>query len=255
MSLQACAEIVRKGDPDRFLATMAAGPDARARLFPLYAFNVEVARAPWLTEEPMIAEMRLQWWRDAVAEIAAGQAPRGHEVCRPLAELVADAGLPVAALTALVDARRWDIYRDPFADAAAFAAHLEATGGGLMWLAVKALGGKDRLEAAARAAGSALGLANWLRAIPELEARGRLPLVDGRPTAIAALAKQGLQRLAQAHEAEFGSALPALWSAWQAAPILQQAARAPQRVAANALGLSEFRRRGRLVRLTLSGRW
>ncbi|MEQ8366967.1 MAG: phytoene synthase, partial [Roseicyclus sp.] len=62
MSLQACAELVARGDPDRFRATMAAPVDARRVLFPLYAFNIEVSRAPWVTAEPMIAEMRLQFW-------------------------------------------------------------------------------------------------------------------------------------------------------------------------------------------------
>ena len=74
MTVAACAGLVERGDPDRFLAVMAAPPAARARLFPLYAFNLEVARAPWVTQEPMIAEMRLQWWRDAV-EMLAGDGP------------------------------------------------------------------------------------------------------------------------------------------------------------------------------------
>ena len=75
MTLAACAEMVRRGDPDRFLSAMTAPPDARAKLFPLYAFNLEVARAPWVTQEPMIAEMRLQFWRDALEEIAEGKPP------------------------------------------------------------------------------------------------------------------------------------------------------------------------------------
>ena len=45
MSVEACAELVERGDPDRFRAIMAAPPEARAQLFPLYAFNLEVARA------------------------------------------------------------------------------------------------------------------------------------------------------------------------------------------------------------------
>ncbi|MGR3618044.1 MAG: squalene/phytoene synthase family protein, partial [Roseovarius sp.] len=72
MTLQACADLVRRGDPDRFLATMAAPPPARRILFPLYAFNLEVARAPWMVSEPMIAEMRLQFWRDVVEEMGQG---------------------------------------------------------------------------------------------------------------------------------------------------------------------------------------
>lgn len=78
-----CAGIVERGDPDRFRAAMAAPPKARAVLFPLYAFNVEVSRAPWASQEPMIAEMRLQWWRDALDEIATGKPARRHEVVTP----------------------------------------------------------------------------------------------------------------------------------------------------------------------------
>ena len=74
MTTDACAALVERGDPDRFAAVMAAPVAARTRLWPLYAFNLEVARAPWVTKEPMIAEMRLQWWRDVVAE----PAPRAH---------------------------------------------------------------------------------------------------------------------------------------------------------------------------------
>ena len=70
--LNACAALVERGDPVRFRAAMASPMAARRVLFPLYAFNLEVARAPWVTQEPMIARMRLQWWRDALAEIAAG---------------------------------------------------------------------------------------------------------------------------------------------------------------------------------------
>ena len=54
---------------------MAAPLAARQILFPLYAFNVEVARAPWVASEPMIGEMRLQWWRDVLEEIGADEVP------------------------------------------------------------------------------------------------------------------------------------------------------------------------------------
>ena len=70
----ACAALVERADPDRFTATMAAPPVARGPLWVLYAFNVEVARAPWASKEPMIAEMRLQWWRDVVENAASGAA-------------------------------------------------------------------------------------------------------------------------------------------------------------------------------------
>ena len=255
MSVEACAGIVARADPDRFLAAMAAPVADRARLLPLYAFNVEVARAPYVSAEPMIGEMRLQWWRDAVAEVAAGQPPRAHEVAAPLAEVQREAGLPTALLDAMVAARRWDLFRDPFEDDAAFRAHLDATAGALLWASALALGADAALEAPVRRAGFAHGLALWLRAVPELEARGHKPLVDGRPGAIGRLAEEGLAALAEAHRTAMGAAVPALRATWLAGPLLAQAKREPGRVANGALGLSEARRRGRLLRLTLSGGW
>lgn len=244
MSVEACAALVERGDPDRFAATMAAPPAARARLWPLYAFNLEVARAPWVTKEPMIAEMRLQWWRDVVAE----PAPRAHEVAGPLHALIQEAGLPVAVFDRLIEARRWDVYKEAFEDQAALDEYLEDTAGGLMWLAVRATGGTE--EAAARAWGWALGLANFLRAVPELEAKGRIPLVDGRAEAVRELARRGLERIGGAG----GLRSPALLAAWMARPLLAQVVKEPGRVAAGEMGLSEFSRRWRLFRAAVTTR-
>ncbi len=245
MSLEACAEIVQRGDPDRFAAVMAAPTAARARLFPLYAFNLEVARAPWVSKEPMIGEMRLQWWRDVVAE----PAPRAHEVAGPFHALIQEAALPLAVIDRLIEARIHDVYREPFADGAAFDAYLDDTAGGLMWLAAKACGGTD--EAAARALGWAMGLANYLRAVPELEARRRQPLPDGRAEAVQALAKDGLQRLATA---KGRVPLAAALAAWQARGLLRQVVANPAVVANGAMGLSEFALRGGLLWAAFTGR-
>ncbi len=245
MSLEACAEIVQRGDPDRFAAVMAAPTAARARLFPLYAFNLEVARAPWVSKEPMIGEMRLQWWRDVVAE----PAPRAHEVAGPFHALIQEAALPLAVIDRLIEARIHDVYGEPFADGAAFDAYLDDTAGGLMWLAAKACGGTD--ESAARALGWAMGLANYLRAVPELEARGRQPLPDGRVEAVQALAKDGLQRLAMA---KGRVPVAAALAAWQARGLLRQVVANPALVANGAMGLSEFALRGGLLWAAFTGR-
>ena len=250
-AIGACAALVERGDPDRFAAVMAAPVAARERLFVLYAFNLEVARAPWVTQEPLIAEMRLQWWRDVVAEAEAGRPARAHEVAGPLAARIRAAGLPGAVLDALVVARRWDVYRDPFADGAALEAYLEDTGAGLMWLAGRALGAGAEAEASLRAAGWAAGLAAFLRAVPELEARGRVPLPEAAPEAVAALARAGLARLERARAGLRGLAAPqraATLAAWQAGPVLRLAAAEPARVATGDLHLSEFARRWRLLR-------
>lgn len=257
-----CAELVERGDPDRFLATMAAPGAARARLFPLYAFNLEVARAPWVTQEPMIAAMRLQFWTDTLEEIGAGAPSRPHEVAGPLATVLRGASAPLpellVPLQALVAARHWDIDGAPFADAAAFRAHLDATGAGLMWVAARLLGAPGSCEEMVRAAGRASALANWLMAVPALEAAGRVPLVDGRPEAVAALAREGLAELALARRDRAwlpAAARPALLPGWRAQGILRMAARAPGGVGRGDLRQSEFVRRGSLLLRALSGRW
>ena len=251
MSIAACAALVARGDPDRYLAVMAAPVAVRARLFVLYAFNLEVARAPWVTAEPLIAEMRLQWWRDVVA----GQQARAHEVAGPLHGVIHAAGLPVGVMDRLIAARRWDVGREAFAGDGAFREYLEDTAGGLMWLACRAAGSVGG-EAAARNIGWAAGLAAFLRAAPDLAARGRVPLVDEEPGAIRGLAGEGLARLARGRAgiAALGAGRVATLAAWQAEAILRQVVADPGRVAGGRLGRSEFARRGGLLWATLRGR-
>ncbi|PKP85394.1 MAG: phytoene synthase, partial [Alphaproteobacteria bacterium HGW-Alphaproteobacteria-2] len=110
MSLDACAGIVARGDPDRFLAAMTAPLAQRGDLLALYAFNVEVSRAPWVTPEPLIAEMRLQWWLDALDELTLGKTPRRHEVFDEISRIVRDHNLSTDLLTGLVTARRFDVH-------------------------------------------------------------------------------------------------------------------------------------------------
>lgn len=252
--LRACADLVARGDPERLTAIMAAPVPARVVLFPLYAFNLEVGRAPWLTSEPMIAEMRLQWWRDVLDEIAQGGLVRRHEVVTPLAHVLDAAG--AARLDALIEARRWDIYRDPHEDEAALCRYLEDTGGALMETAARALGDPDGVVA--RDLGYATALAGYLRAVPELEARGRVPLVDGRPEGVQALARDGLARLAKARAARGAvpvGARPALVGGALTGAILERALADPRRVAEGSLMPPEAQVRLRRLWVGMTGRW
>lgn len=253
MSIEACADLVERGDPDRFLT--ARGP-AAARLMPLYAFNLEIARAPWVTREPMIAEMRLAWWHEALEEIGAGTAPRAHEVTEPLAGVIREAGLPQEPFHAMIEARRWDIEAAPFADTAALWAHMEATAGNLMWLAARSLGAPETARDVVHGFGTGAGLAAWFRAAPQLAALGRAPLPDGAD--VAALAREGLARMARARSRRGelpAQALPAMLAGWEASAVLAQAARDPEAVSAGRLGRSEFARRWGLMLRGVSGRW
>ena len=228
MSFDACAGIVEKGDPERFRAIMAAPLAARHILFPLYAFNVEVTRAPWVTKEAMIAEMRLQWWRDALEEIAAGGTVRKHEVVDALAAVLDAQG--ALCLDGLIAARRWDIYNDAFEDQAHFDDYIDATSGHLLWTGARLLGATDDVRTRDFAYG--VGIANLLRAIPALEDQGRKPLINGTTDGVRALAQTGLQRLQAGHAPK-----PLRLTGFMAKPILKQAIADPARVAADALAI------------------
>lgn len=250
-SLAAAAARVEAGDPDRFAATMAVPAAERARLWPLYAANLEIARAPWASSEPMVAEMRLQWWVDALEALAEeGHAPR-HEIGAALVPLRAAA----PHLMALAEARRRDCWNEPFADAAELSTYLAETSGTLFRAAGVVFGADAAAQAALARYGAAAGLAAWLRAVPELRARGRAPLPDTAPEAIAGLARAALAELAAARAELRRAPAPvrrAMLPGWQAPAVLGLAARAPGRVAQDGLGRSEFSRRFGLLRAALT---
>jgi 15-cis-phytoene synthase len=254
MTAELCAAQVARADPDRFATAMTAPMPRRGDLMVLYAFNLEVARAPWVTSEPMLAEMRLQWWRDAIAEIYEGGSPRRHEVVTPLAEIIARADLPRAAFETLIDARRWDIEGARPTDPDQTWAYVDATAGALMALAARALGAGPAALAVVHDAARGQGAAALLLARPALEAAGKPPLPEG-DQAVADFATQALGHLARARAQRrlVGKAVaPALRPSVFAAPVLRQAARPP----GSPIEMpSPARRKAALALATLRGRW
>ncbi len=173
-ALSPCGEAVRKGDPMRFRTALFAPPDAREGLFALYAFNLEVAKIAPMVSEPMIGEIRLQWWRDSLDMIYGGGAVRRHEVVEPLCAIVRSADLPRGPLDALIDARGFDLDPDFPADKAALTGYLRDTAGSLTQLAMRALGGEA--DDLALDAGYGIGTARYLAAVPALAMQGGNPV-------------------------------------------------------------------------------
>jgi 15-cis-phytoene synthase len=258
MSLDACAEKVRLGDPDRFATALIAPPDLRGRLMVLYAFNLEIARAPRVTNEPMIAEMRLQFWADVIEDIAASKPPRAHEVAGPLADLARRAALPVADLQAMVQARRFDIYRERFPDVVALRAYTRATAGNLMWLAARALGAQEDCRDVIIGFGGATGVAMLLRASSELAARGHVVLPDQARPAIVNLAQSAGADMAAARRKRRSvakSCRSAMLAGWQADGVLRHVLSRPQAVLEGTLEASGFAKRAGLIWRGATGLW
>ncbi len=232
-----CAAEVRRLDRERYLAALFAPAERREALFALYAFNLEVAKTAEMVSEPMLGEIRLQWWREALDGIFAGSV-REHPVVAALAAAVEAHDLDRARFEAIVDGRAADLDPAPPADMDALEAYAGATAVPLVELACQVLGAREGL-AAARAAGLGLGLAGVLRAVPFHARQRRLyvplsllddagisaaTLFDRAPPAAFAEAVAPVARRARAH-------IGAVRQARRAVPRAARAALLPLAVA------------------------
>lgn len=167
-----CARELRRLDPDRWLTALFAPDSRRAGLLALYAFNSEIARARETVTQPMIGQIRLQWWREAWDGIRS-DTPRQHPVVLALHRHCR--GLDMEQVAALIDGREADMEDAPPADTTALLSYAEATSVPLMKLAVQQLGASVD-EAVVRPAGTAYALTGILRATPHLIAQRRVQL-------------------------------------------------------------------------------
>jgi phytoene synthase len=189
-----CAAEVRAHDRDRFLACLFAPAGRRDALFALYAFNLEVAKTAEVVSEPMLGQIRLQWWREAIEEAYAGR-PRKHQVVEPLTAAIAAHGLERALFDRLIDAREADLEPAPPADLEALERYAEDTSASLQRLVLQALGAEgEAAREAARQIGIAWALTGLLRAVPFHAAQKRLYLPEDH-LAVAGVDRQALFEL------------------------------------------------------------
>ncbi len=164
-ALSYCADEVRRHDPERFLTVLFAPERHRESLFALYAFNLEVAKIREVVSEPMLGEIRLQWWREAIAEIYAAT-PRRHAVVEALADAVRSADLPRDPFERLIDARARDLDEEPPATLAVLERYAADTSSILQHQALRILGADGEASgAAAGKIGVAWALVGLVRAM------------------------------------------------------------------------------------------
>ena len=169
-ALPAYAETVRKHDPDRFLTALFAPPAKRDTLLLLYAFNHELARAREVVSEPMLALIRLQWWR----EVVEGERKR-HEVATPLFDALEAGHLARGDLLRMIEAREQES-EPSMPDHVAFVRYLDGTAGMLAVAAARWLGAREPEQALPF--GRAYGMAGQLRSVTALASRRRCQLPE-----------------------------------------------------------------------------
>ncbi|MGB0670691.1 MAG: phytoene/squalene synthase family protein [Rhodospirillales bacterium] len=179
-SLDQWAADLRRLDRDRFLCLLCADAAARPGLFALYAFNLEIARIPDLVSEPVLGQMRLQWWREQLPSILAGE-PQRQPLAQALADLAAAGVIRRGELETYLDAREGDLFEDPPADLAALEAYLMDTNGIIAAWAVRHLWGEESGLGWLSAVTKATGLLGVIRSLPFKGAMrlARLPADSG----------------------------------------------------------------------------
>jgi phytoene synthase len=176
-------ETVRRVDFDRYLSSLFAPAALRRELNVVYAFNHEVAKTAETVSQPIAGQIRLQWWRDRIAELYRGVAVE-HPVVQALGGIIAARNLPRALFDELIDARERDLEEAPFATLEDFETYADATSGHVMRLAARILGGHDTLDAPSRDLGVAYAIAGLCRAVPYHARQRRLMLPADRLIAL-----------------------------------------------------------------------
>ncbi|MBL6929286.1 MAG: squalene/phytoene synthase family protein [Rhodospirillales bacterium] len=217
--LSYCADRVHRSDNDRFLCAQFAPADKREALYAIYALNLELATIPAKVSEPILGEIRFQWWRDSLDGVFCGN-PLHHEVMGPLTKAVQDFVLDRAPFERLIDTRKRDLDETPIADMVAFDDYAAGTAGVLARLTLDIVGVDDpvALEAASNVA-IAWAVCGILRAVPYHSSRGQVFLPQDLPKGTDAkeaarkLADYAARRLAAARQSVNDiprEALPAL---------------------------------------------
>ena len=200
-ALSAVGEMAR-ADEARFRAAFFAEESAREALFGLIALDLELARISGSVSEPMLGDIRLEWWRGALLDVVAGKTGGTH----PAIEALEGAAVDRDRAEALVGARRFELAGEP-PDEAGLAGYLD---GLAEWqaLSVGVLGGDEQAKRVAAQIGRAEATARFLMLLPMFAARGFAPLaeaedrrllLDGKtPEVVKGLAENALADLAKA---------------------------------------------------------
>jgi len=155
--------MVRRADYDRWFCSLFAPAGKREGLWVLYAFNHELARAREVGREPIMAMVRLAWWREVVEG-----AERRHEVAGPVGAALRAGWFERADLMGMVESRGFEVEDAPDFDG--FVNYARGTAGRLARVAGKFLGADS---AAVEDVGTGYGIVGALRAAPFLAAQGR----------------------------------------------------------------------------------
>ncbi len=166
-----CAQLVYENDRDAWLASLFAPEDRRPRLHALYAFALELAGVRAKVSQPLLGEMRLRWWTDA---LAGGEGARAHPIADALLDTIEASGIALPEVEDFIDAHVFDLYDAPMETLEALESYCRRIDGRLARWGGAALGAGDAAGAALENAGVARALTRLLAALPRHLAAGQM---------------------------------------------------------------------------------
>ncbi len=179
---QIVREAARSTALDRYLSALLVPEPARSDLITLAAYLGELARIPLLASEPALADIRLQWWADAIETITSGGVT-GNPIADELGKVIARHRLPRELVVQPVAGRARELADERIADEAAFRRYLSEAEGAAFRLAAAVLGEQGLpADQIAEHAGAAWGRVGLALALPRHLAHRRLPLPQTRTT-------------------------------------------------------------------------
>jgi phytoene synthase len=117
-------------DPDRTLALAYVPTRRRPAIEGLWRLDAALASVLSTGREPMISQIRLAWWREALGKLDSGRAP-AEPVLQAAAAQILPAGVSGARLAAMVEG--WDVLLTPEPLGAADLKRYGSARGGLLF--------------------------------------------------------------------------------------------------------------------------
>jgi 15-cis-phytoene synthase len=165
----------KANDPDRYAAALFAPNEMHDPLIAITAVAGDIARIPLSVSDPVLAEIRLQWWRDALEALK-----QGNKTGNPLADnfsalLIQDRQFEQKFLT-FVDARSAQVEAIALGDFGAVLEASIASETAIFSASIEAvkMTGEELDQSAITDAGQAYGAASFVRDLHKISERLRV---------------------------------------------------------------------------------
>ncbi len=166
------SQLLREGDRSQFLCSLFLPEPHRAAAIALYTFKLEIARVGRVVSDPLIGQLRLKWWYDAVKNLENGKI-LDHPVVIAIDRVFQEYELDPSVLLALVEAYSDALVRKQPEQVTGLFTHLDRTLGDLNSLIVHVIAGgaSDEAVNAAYHVTRAWGISQLLLSLPKSESK------------------------------------------------------------------------------------